>query len=91
MKHKWKVLELFMEWKKNLEKNTGRKIKVLQSDNGCKYKSNPFLKLYRDEGIDRHFTVRETPQQNGVAERMNMTLLKKVCCMLSNAGLSKNF
>jgi len=39
-----------------------RKIKVLQSDNGGKYKSDPFLKLCRDEGIDRHFTVRETPQ-----------------------------
>ena len=50
-----------------------------------------FLKLCRDEGIERHFTVRETPQQNVVAERMNMTLLEKVRCMLSNAGLSKNF
>jgi len=91
MKHKEKVLELFVEWKKNLEKSTGRKIKVLQSDNGGEYKSDPFLKLCRDEGIDRHFTVRNTPQQNGVVERMNRTLLEKVCYMLSNAGLSKNF
>ena len=43
------------------------------------------------EGIERHFTVRETPQQNGVAERMNKTLLEKVRCMLSNASLTKNF
>ena len=42
-------------------------------------------------GIDRHFTVRETPQQNGVAERMNRTLPEKVRCMLSDAGLPKNF
>ena len=35
--------------------------------------------------------MRETPQQNGVAERMNRTLLEKVRCMLSNASLSKNF
>jgi len=74
-----------------LEKSTGRKIKVLRSDNGGEYKSDPFLKICRDEGIDRHFTVRETPQQNGVTERMNMTLLKKVRCMLSNARLPKNF
>ena len=33
MKYKGKVLELFMEWEKNLEKSTGRKIKVLRSDN----------------------------------------------------------
>ena len=33
-----------------------------------------FLKLCQDEGIVRHFTVRNTAQQNGVAERMNRTL-----------------
>jgi len=81
MKHKGEVLELFVEWKKNLEKSTGRKIKVLRSDTGGEYKSDPFLKLRRDEGIDRHFTVRKTSQQNGVAERMNRTLLEKVRCM----------
>ena len=91
MKHKEKVLELFIEWKKNLEKSTRTKIKILQSDNGGKYKSDPFLKLCRDEGIDRYFTVRETPQQNGVVERMYRTLLEKVRCMLSSAGLPKNF
>ncbi|KAH9753489.1 Integrase catalytic domain-containing protein [Citrus sinensis] len=44
-----------------------------------------------NEGIKRHFTVRHTPQQNGVAERMNRTLLEKVRYMLSNAGLDKKF
>jgi len=91
MKHKGKVQELFVEWKKNIEKNMGRKIKVLQLGNRSEYKSDPFLKLYRDEGIERHFTVRKIPQQNGVAKRMNTTLLEEVQCILSNAGLSKNF
>ena len=68
MKHKGRVLELFVEWRKNLEKSTGRKIKVFLSNNGDEYKSNPFLKFCLDEGIDRHFTVRKTLQQNGVAE-----------------------
>ena len=61
-----------------MKKNMERKIKVLRSDNGGEYRLDPFLKLYRDEGIERHFTVRETPQQNGVAERINKTLLEKV-------------
>ena len=76
---------------KNKEKSTKRKIKVLRSDNGGEYKSDPFLKLCRDESIKRHFTVRKTPQQNKVTERMNITLLEKVRCMLSNIRLSKNF
>ncbi|KAG8481449.1 hypothetical protein CXB51_026307 [Gossypium anomalum] len=39
----------------------------------------------------RHLTVRHTPQQNGVAERMNRTIMEKVRCMLSNANLLKSF
>ena len=83
MKCNEEVLELFVEWKKKMEKNIGTKIKVLCSDNGGEYTSDPFLQIGRKEGIERYFTVRKIPQQNGVAERMNMTLLEKVCCMLS--------
>ena len=49
------------------------------------------MQLCRDEGIQRHFTVRETPQQNGVAERLNRTLLEKVRCLMSRNGLSIPF
>jgi len=70
MNHKGKILELVVERKKNMERSTIRKIKVLRSDNGGEYKSDPFLKLYPNEGIERHFTVRETSEQNKVAKRM---------------------
>ncbi|KAH9726184.1 hypothetical protein KPL70_008163 [Citrus sinensis] len=85
------VLKIFVKWKKLVETQTGRKIKVLRSDNEGEYTSDPFLQVCQNEGIKRHFTVRHTPQQNGVAERMNRTLLEKVRCMLSNAGLDKKF
>ncbi|KAG8503021.1 hypothetical protein CXB51_000861 [Gossypium anomalum] len=39
----------------------------------------------------RHLIVRHTPQQNGVAEQMNRTIMEKVRCMLSNANLPKLF
>ncbi|KAH9753660.1 hypothetical protein KPL71_015154 [Citrus sinensis] len=68
-----------------------QKIKVLRYDNDGEYTSDPFLQVCQNEGIKRHFTVRHTPQQNDVAERMNRTLLEKVRCMLSNAGLDKKF
>ena len=91
MKHKGKVLKLFVEWKKNMETNTGRKIKVLHSDNDKEYTSDPFLQQCRNEDIERHLTVRETLQQNGVAERMNKTVLVKVYCTLSKARFLKFF
>ena len=43
------------------------------------------------EGILRHKTVRYTPQQNGLAERMNKTILERVTCMLLSANLPKSF
>ena len=91
MRAKDEVLEIFVKWKKLVETQTGRKIKVLRSDNGGEYTSDPFLQVCQNEGIKRHFTVRHTPQQNGVAERMNSTLLEKVRYMLSNASLDKKF
>ena len=57
-----KVLELFVKWKMNMEKSKGTKIKILRSDNGKVYTSNFFLQLCLNESIERHFTVRETPQ-----------------------------
>ncbi|KAG8473091.1 hypothetical protein CXB51_035032 [Gossypium anomalum] len=47
--------------------------------------------LCKLEGIVRYLTIRHTPQQNGVAERMNRTIMEKVRYMLSNANLPKSF
>ena len=91
MKTKDEVLGVFLKWKTMIENQTGKKIKRLRTDNGGEYKSDPFFDVCQEYGIVRHFTVRDTPQQNGVAERMNRTLLEKVRCMLSNAGLGKQF
>ncbi|KAG8499730.1 hypothetical protein CXB51_006318 [Gossypium anomalum] len=47
-------------------------------DNGTEYKNDPFLQVCQDEGIVRHFTIRDTLQQNGVVKRINQTILEKV-------------
>ena len=91
LKSKDEVFETFLVSKKMVENQTGRKIKVLRSDNGTKYRNDHFSYFCKKEGISRRFTVRDTPQQNGVVERMNRTLLEKVRCMLSNVGLGKQF
>ncbi|KAG8490261.1 hypothetical protein CXB51_016079 [Gossypium anomalum] len=74
-----------------IEKQTGKQIKYLRTDNGLEFCSDEFNRLCKSERIVRHLTVRHTPQQNGVAERMNRTIIEKVRCMLSNANLPKSF
>ncbi|KAL0293416.1 UNVERIFIED_CONTAM: Retrovirus-related Pol polyprotein from transposon TNT 1-94 [Sesamum radiatum] len=50
-----------------------------------------FQKFCEEHGIQRHFSVRKTPQQNGVVERMNRSLTERARCLRLNAGLPKSF
>jgi transposase InsO family protein len=65
-------------------------MKYLRSDNGLEYRDTAFLKFCKIEGITHYFTVEGTPQQNGVVERLNKTLLEKARCMKLNTGLPKS-
>ncbi|KAL0424733.1 UNVERIFIED_CONTAM: Retrovirus-related Pol polyprotein from transposon TNT 1-94 [Sesamum radiatum] len=91
MKHKSDVFEKFRKWKILVENQTGKKLKVLRTDNGLEFCNQSFSNLCDECGIKRHKTNPYTPQQNGVAERMNRTLLEKVRCMLISSGLPKSF
>ena len=73
-----------------IEKQTGKKVKRLRTDNGMEFCSMEFDQFCKNERIVQYRIVRYT-QQNGVAERMNRTLLERARCVLSNAGLSKCF
>ncbi|KAG8478019.1 hypothetical protein CXB51_027833 [Gossypium anomalum] len=75
----------------DFSRKVGKQIKYLRTDNGLEFCSDEFNRLCKSEGIMRHLTVRHTPQQNGVAERMNRTIMEKVRCMFSNANLPKSF
>ena len=89
LKHKNEVFDTFKRWRAMVENRTGRKLKTLRSDNGTEYTDGAFKEFCDREGIARYWTVRETPQQNGVAERLNRTLLEKARCMRSNSGLGR--
>jgi transposase InsO family protein len=91
MKNKSEAFNKFKQWKALVENQTGKKIKRLRTDNGLEFCSSEFDEFCKDAGIARQHTIRHTPQQNGVAERMNQTLLERARCMLSNSGLSKRF
>ncbi|PPR84446.1 hypothetical protein GOBAR_AA36262 [Gossypium barbadense] len=91
LKSKYEVLINFKQFKALIENQTGKKIKRFRTDNGLEFCSGEFNEFCKNEGIVRHRTVRRTPQQNGVAERMNRTLLERARCMRSNAGLGEEF
>ncbi|KAH9668238.1 hypothetical protein KPL70_021339 [Citrus sinensis] len=90
LKHKDQVFEKFKEWKSLVENQTGKKVKKLRTDNGLEFCNQQFGSYCANEGIMRHRTVKNTPQQNGLAERMNRTLMEKVRCMLIQSRLPKS-
>jgi transposase InsO family protein len=78
MKTKDEVFSRFQEFKAQVENLTGKKIKVLRSDNGGEYTSRDFSDFCKEAGIKRELIVPYNPQQNGVAERKNRSIVEAV-------------
>lgn len=91
LKQKSGVLEAFKLYQAQIERQTGKKIKCVQSDNGKEYDNTELNSLLERQGVARRFTVVRTPQQNGVAERLNRTLLDMTRCLLIQSGLPVSF
>ena len=68
-----------------------QKLKALRSDNGGEYLSNEFKEFLQENGIKHELTVVYSPQQNGIAERLNRTLLNLVRSMLYHHNIPKKF
>jgi transposase InsO family protein len=87
LKSKDEVLGKFKELKALVENLSKRKIKILRSDNGGEYTSNEFRSFCRDVRIKRELTTPYNPQQNGVAERKNRTIMEAVKTMIQDQYL----
>ena len=61
MKHKSDMFNIFKKWKARVEKQTGKKIKYLRTNNGLEYRDKEFIRFCELKGITRHFTVKGTP------------------------------
>ncbi|CAL2238315.1 unnamed protein product [Prunus armeniaca] len=70
------------KFKAMTELQSGFKIKCLGSDRGGEFKSSEFDLFCEKEGIQRQFTLAYTPQQNGVVERKNRTVIEMAKSML---------
>ncbi|UYV83109.1 hypothetical protein LAZ67_22002237 [Cordylochernes scorpioides] len=69
------------------EKQTGKRLKCIRNDNAPEYLSKEFKDYLEGEGIGRQLSVEYTPQQNGVAERANRTLLDMTRCFMIEGDL----
>ncbi|GJQ94439.1 putative ribonuclease H-like domain-containing protein [Tanacetum coccineum] len=74
-----------------IENQLDYKVKVIKSDNGTEFKNSVMNQFYEMKGIKREFSVARTPQQNGVAERRNRTLIEAVRTMLVDSKLPTTF
>eukprot|EP00253_Pinus_taeda_P032069 PITA_32069 len=77
----------FCEFKVLVEKELRKKVKALRSDNGGEYISDEFKDFCNAEGIRRELIAPHNPQQNGVAERKNRTIVGAARAMLHDQGL----
>ena len=89
LRNKYEVFDKFKEFKALVENQVENKITVLRTDNGGEFCGNEFEEFCKKCGIERKNNTPYTPQQNGVAERMNMTLMEKERSMLSGVELGQ--
>ena len=75
LKTKDEAFDRFREFKALMENTIGKKIKVLRSNNGGQYIDKDFTDFCAKEGIRREWTTPYNPEQNGVAERKNKTIV----------------
>jgi transposase InsO family protein len=73
------------------EKECGRKLRVLRTDNGGEFTTVEFAAYCADEGVTRHFSAPYTLQQNGVVERRNQTVVAMARALLKQWRMPAEF
>lgn len=91
LRYKSEVLKHFKMFKAMAESHFNQRVNRFRCDNGREYISNEIKEYFESNGIQYEFTIRYTPQQNGVAERMNRTIIEKARYMMLNSNTSKSF
>lgn len=91
VKLKSEVFDCFKDYMARAERETSNKIKTLRSDGGEEYVNIEFKTFLKDHGIKTELTCPYFPQQNGIAEQMNRTIMETVRCMPIQKSVSKRF
>ncbi len=86
---KTEVLCYFKEYKALIENQMNNKLKRFRSDGGGEYINKPFKTFCAEAGIIMEQTAPYSPVQNGIAERINQTLLEHMRAMIFSKNISK--
>lgn len=87
LKSKSEAFENFRKFKAMVEKQSEASVKVLRTDRGGEFLSNEFNHFCEENGIRRELTAPYTPEQNGVAERKNRTVVEMARSLLKGKGM----
>jgi len=87
MKRKADFDVVFQSWRKRVEMESGFKLQRFRSDGGGEYISTVFIKELFNSGVKHEITPAATPEMNGVAERLNRTLVESTKSILYEAEL----
>ena len=87
LKKKDEVFESLKYFKALIENLSERKINILRLDNGGEFTSNEFNDFCKEAGIKRELTIPYNPQQNGVEERKNRSIMEAVKAMIHDQDL----
>ncbi|SDA04107.1 BZ3500_MvSof-1268-A1-R1_C045g00130 [Microbotryum saponariae] len=82
--HKSDVFPTFQTWLAEVELETNARLRILRTDNGGEYRSNAFTEFCKSKGIRRQYSIPYTPQQNGRAERVNLSIVEGVLALAGN-------
>ncbi len=91
LRAKGEVFDKFKKYKALVENQTSKKIKTLRSDNGGEFVSKKFDNFLHECGIQRQTSAPYTPQQNGVANRTNRTIMECARSMILAQALDLEF
>ncbi|GJV69607.1 hypothetical protein Tco_1485116 [Tanacetum coccineum] len=82
---------ILMSFITRVENLIDQRVKIIRCDNGTEFKKKEMNQFCKRKGIKREFSVARTPQQNGVAERKNKTLIEAAKTMLADSKLPTTF
>ncbi|GJT48794.1 putative ribonuclease H-like domain-containing protein [Tanacetum coccineum] len=76
---------------RQIENQLNQKVKAIRCDNGTEFKNKDIIESCGSKGIKKEYINARTPQQNGVAERKNKTLIEAARTMLADSFLPNTF